>query len=228
MGDHIDDLMTKRWPALTGAVSAGLKTVKPALKEYVPVEPMKDATPYRPSTISWDPISTFLSQCNVHVDGAYELSVTHNLDVDTLDDDVGFKLLTDGVEDFARRVRRAEREVLFLFLDSAESDAFPYTRVGIIDGVEILSRPCRLIGVSDELAKRVVKEGIVEQSVDPQNGFRSGAKAVLLNIGTGPKWRRLAADLTPTWQRTSDAEVELRLSERFFLDNPTRVCKLFE
>lgn len=217
--------MTKRWPRLIESISGGLD-LKPALKDYVPAEPMKDATPYRTSEIRWDEAIPGLLLCLPTLEGAFELSLSMDLTVDALEDEAGFKRLLEEVGGFAREARLRERRALLFLLDADVAGVAPYTREGIFESVNALSRPCRLIGASDETAKWAVRRGIVEQSVDPQVEFPSGAAAILLNLGTGPKWRRVVEDLTPTWYRGSESEVRLRLSERFFLDNPNSVIRL--
>jgi hypothetical protein len=224
VGDRIDDLMTERWPRLKESVSCGL-AVKPTLEEFVTAEPVEDATPYRTSVIEWEEVMPALFLCRPAIEGAFELSVSMSLTIDDLKDEASFKQLLDQVQGFAHDARRSERQALLYLLD-AEARIAPYTPEGIFESVDELSRPCRLIGVPDETAKWAVRRGIVEQSVDPQIEFPSGAAAIILSLGSGPKWRRVVDDLLLTWHRGSETAARLRLSERFFLDNPSTAIRL--
>ena len=228
MGDRIDDLMTKRWSDLKKQVACGLD-VKPSLDKYVPIEPVSEARPYRQVSITWEEefrgsVLPELSRCLPKHEGALELSLSLGLAVEALEDD--FDQVCETVKALARKARRRERQALLLLIDKKVAIPTPYTLEKVKEGAASLSRPCRLIVISgDETAKQAVKQGVVEDSIDPQVAFPAGVVAMLLQLGDGPRWRRVVDDLTPTWQRQSATQVQLRLSERFFLDNADRAIK---
>lgn len=228
MGDRIDDLMTRRWPKISEAVSGGLD-VKPAVDNYVPADPMKDSRPYRVTGMKRDEVIPGwpgLVVCQPVLEGAFELSLTIDLAVNDLEDEDGFTQAIEEVRRFAREARLSERRALLLLLDAGAGRIAPYTHEGVLESIDLLSRPCRLIASPGEISKWAERHGVVEESVDPQVELPSGAGAILLSLGDGPRWRRVVDDLLPTWQRQSTTEVRLRLSERFFLDDPNRAVRL--
>ncbi len=238
MGDRIDDLMTKLWPQLQKEVSAGL-ALKPEIDKYLPIDPQKDAKPYRLTSAGWDPAHPIPAILGVGTtasiqrfrtsgafEGAFELSIRLDLSIDTLED--GEDGLCQTVRNFALGARFFERGAILLRLGD-NKPIQTYDEAAIRTAVGRYPGPCRLIVKSkNETADNAKKSGLVDDVVDSESQLPGGVEALLLALYDGPMLRRAVDDLTPTWLRDSNNDgVTICLSERFFLDRRTRAVRLY-
>jgi hypothetical protein len=239
MADRIDDLMGKHWPELLKQVATGL-ALGPALEKFLPVGRLTDAKPYRVNS-HWSQARTARSSIAQLVDatgqrglelrrydptpeGAYELLVTHRLEVGELKDNYD-RVMTD-VKLFAQEARRLELRTVLWLLSRAAVTYGRFDNARIKRAVKSLSPPCRLIAPKDDKTAQAAKtQGVVEDHVAPQGALAAGVFAMLLPLATGPSVDRVVDDLTCTWQRTPGTQVDIFVSERFFVNNPDRAAR---
>jgi hypothetical protein len=237
VGDNIDDLMAKALPGINKAVAGGLG-VKPPLEDLIPVEQLSDAQPYRVTQTSWQehprrdvvvarlpkPTGFDLREFKGEVRGAVELVLSRRIEPDDLETN------PDEVHTFARALaedaRFAERSTVLDLIAKGAGDGGAYDTQSVKDQVAELKGLSRLIGTGSP-AKKGAEEGWIDSAVDPGGALPFGVSALLIRIGSGPVVGRVVDDLTLTWRRTANNKIELRLSERFFVDGITGAAVRF-
>lgn len=238
MPDDIESLIEQRLPALTAAAKKGLGQDAKILEQCLPVSTTKETQLVR-FDVEWQdagrpmgppgaagPIAgsagarlRFLKKSEPRVSArAYEFLMTLVVGRDKLLEST----LTDDVENLATAARTQERMVVLELMSGARqpATAVAYDTAGVAAAVwtleERANRQCRLIGAG-EVAKDAKQFGPVVDVVDPKGALRIGVGLIVATVN-GPRMERVVDDLTLTWRHTSQPdEIELRISERFFL-----------
>lgn len=233
MGDRVDDLMTMIWPKLEEEVTAGLD-LKPPLKDYLPVDKLAKSEPYRlMESPDWEDCQSIPTsgsslrrfRTNDAFEGAYELAVRFRVSMYTLEDDQ--RALPQRGKQFAERARLAERQAALTLLGD-DNPVGAYNKDVIVAAAadRYPEGPVRLVvRHTGETSEAVKKSGVVDTVVDAHGLLPKGVMAILLTLNNGPTVRRVVDDFTATWMRSPGGGVTLTLSERFFLDHPTRAVR---
>lgn len=226
MSDDVEDLVGKLLPKLRSAVTDGLKS-GPKLETYLDLDPLTDPQPYRVD-VTWQTYShehclgvggvlyhASLEQCIPQSHGAIELALVWDVDVVDMRDNA--RKLLDGAKSFAERARDFERKTVLWMVAEKAIEGGSYGLDSVKWHVAEQGGSWRLIASGSD-ADAAKKEGVVEELVAPIGCLPAGVTAMLVRLRTGPTMRRVVDDLTLTVHRLSTEAVQLKLSERFFLE----------
>jgi hypothetical protein len=219
MPDKVERLVGKALPVFQGAVTAAAAEDH-SLAQLVPV--IQDASgtlPYRQVGAAGREGREPLERLKGTVEWAYEFTCRQSYDLEQLD--VSAESLKRLADTFAKSAHERERDAVFSLLKADDRRRGPLSADSLRAVLTEVNRSCRFVGVSP-VAEEEKKSGALEEVKRYSSGKENppGTGGMLVPLHMGPVVMRLVDGLVVDWVRLSPTEVEVQISERFFLDDP--------